>query len=91
MAGIYQRANPDYTEQVETVEIWQKLDDGSLGVDVWVYDPPALLEPWYVTQNYPKLSDPDLRIRYWDCGENPNNRVFQNEKGTTEFTDLEFK
>lgn len=86
MGGIYQRGNPDYTEQVETVEIWQKVDD-NLSVDVWVYDPPALAEPWYVKQTYGKLSDPDksLRIRYWNCSENPNNAVFQNKDGTTQF------
>jgi len=91
-SGIYQRSNPDYTDQVETVEIWQKTDDKTLGVDVWIYDPPALAEPWYVKQNYGKLSDPDkaLRISYWNCGENPNNSVFQNKDGTTEFKDLNF-
>jgi hypothetical protein len=91
-AGIYQRANPDYTDQVETVEIWQKSDDKTLSVDVWVYDPPALAEPWYVKHTYGKLSDPDksLRIRYWNCGENPNNAVFQNQEGTTQFRDLKF-
>ena len=50
MAGIYQRSNPDYTEQVETVEIWRKADEKTLTADVWVYDPPALAEPWYVKQ-----------------------------------------
>jgi hypothetical protein len=90
-AGIYQRGNPDYTDQVETVEIWQKTDDKTMGVDVWVYDPPALVEPWYVHQTYGKLSDPDIRIRYWHCGENPNNAVFQNKEGTTEFRKLDFR
>lgn len=92
-SGIYQRSNPDYTDQVETVEIWQKTDDKTLGVDVWVYDPPALAEPWYVKQNYGKLSNPDknLRIQYWNCGENPNNSVFQTKEGTTQFKDLKFK
>jgi hypothetical protein len=28
--GIYQRGNPDYTDQVETVEIWQKTDDRTM-------------------------------------------------------------
>jgi len=88
-AGIYQRGNPDYTDQVETVEIWQKADDKTMGVDVWVYDPPALAEPWYVHQTYGKLSDP-VRIQYWNCGENPNNAVFQNKAGTTEFRKLDF-
>jgi len=91
-AGIYQRSNPDYTNQVETVEIWKKMDDKTMGVDVWVYDPPALLEPWYVKQTYIKLDDPDrnLRIRYWNCGENPNNSVVQTKDGTTQFRSLNF-
>ncbi len=91
-AGIYQRRNPDYTDQVETVEIWQKRDDRTLDVDVWVYDPPALVEPWYTRQSYAKLNDHDktLRIRYWHCGENQNNAVFQTEGGTTQFQDFTF-
>jgi hypothetical protein len=91
-AGIYQRSNPDYTEQVETVEIWQKVDEKTLAVDVWVYDPPALIEPWYTKQSYAKLSDPDksLRIRYWHCGENQNNSVFETPDGATQFKDLTF-
>ena len=90
-AGIYQRGNPDYTDQVETVEIWQKTDDRTVGVDVWVYDPPALLEAWYAHHVYIKLLDPpDQRIRYWDCGENPNNAVVQTKDGTTAFRNLKF-
>lgn len=91
-SGMYQRGNPDYSEQVETVEIWEKKDDRTLGVDVWVYDPPALVEPWYVYHTYVKLTDPpDQRIRYWDCGENPNNSVVQTKDGTTEFRDLKYR
>ena len=91
-AGIYQRRNPDYTDQVETVEIWEKTGDRTIDVDVWVYDPPALVEPWYTKQSYAKLNDPDksLRIRYWHCGENQNNAVFQTEGGTTQFQDFTF-
>ena len=90
--GIYQRSQPDYTDQVETVEIWQKADDKTLAVDVWVYDPPALVEPWYVRQTYQKLSDPDrsLRIRYWDCAENQNNSVYQTSDGSTQFKNFTF-
>jgi hypothetical protein len=71
-SGIYQRAHPDYTDQVETVEIWYKADDKTVRADVWVYDPPALVEPWFTRQSYLKLDDADrsLRIRYWNCGEN---------------------
>ena len=91
-AGIYQRSNPDYTDQVETVEIWQKVSDTTIEVDVWVYDPPALVEPWYTRQSYARLSDPDknLRIRYWNCGENQNNTVIQTQEGATAFKDLTF-
>ena len=86
-AGIYQRSQPDYTDQVETVEIWQRPDDKSVGADVWVYDPPSLLEPWYTQQSYTKLdnSDKSLRIRYWNCGENENNSVEQAKNGATQF------
>jgi hypothetical protein len=90
--GIYQRQNPDYTDQVETVEIWRKADPKLIEVDVWVYDPPALVEPWYTKQAYAKLDDPDkaLRIRYWHCGENQNNAVFQTQEGSTQFRDFTF-
>jgi hypothetical protein len=91
-SGIYQRSHPDYTDQVETVEIWYKVDDKTLRADVWVYDPPALSEPWFTRQSYLKLDDPDrnLRIRYWNCGENQNNTVFQTQEGSTQFQDLTF-
>jgi hypothetical protein len=91
-SGIYQRSHPDYSDQVETVEIWQKTDEKTLTTDVWVYDPPALTEPWYVKQSYVKLTDPDksLRIRYWHCGENQNNAVVQTKEGSTEFQGFTF-
>jgi hypothetical protein len=90
--GMYQRQDPEYTEQVETVEIWRKADDMTIAADVWVYDPPALAEPWFVQQRYGKLSDPDrtLRIRYWNCTENQNNAVQQTEDGTTQFKGFDF-
>jgi hypothetical protein len=91
-AGIYQRRNPDYTDQVETVEIWQKVNPKLIEVDVWVYDPPALVEPWYTKQSYAKLDDQNktLRIRYWHCGENQNNAVVETERGGTQFRDFTF-
>jgi hypothetical protein len=91
-AGIYQRSQPDYTDQVETVEIWHKADARTLRADVWVYDPPALQEPWVVRQSYVKLDDPDksLRIRYWNCGENENNSVVQTKEGATQFRGFTF-
>jgi hypothetical protein len=90
--GIYQRRNPDYTNQVETVEIWQKTSATLIEVDVWVYDPPALVEPWYTKQSYSKVDDQDrnLRIRYWHCGENQNNAVDRTEGGGTQFQRFTF-
>ena len=92
MSGQYTRSQPDYTEEIETVEIWQKLDERRLAVDIWVYDPPALLEPWYSRHVYYKVDNPDhsLRIRYWHCQENPNNAVHQTEDGASQFTDFNF-
>ncbi len=92
-AGIYQRRNPDYTDQVETVEIWQKVNPKLIEVDVWVYDPPALVEPWYTKQSYAKLDDQDktLRIRYWHCGENQNNAVAETDAGGTQFKQFTFE
>lgn len=92
MAGQYQRAHPDHTDQLETVEIWQQVDDRNIEVDVWIYDPPALSEPWHTRQTYTKLTDPEkrLRLRYWHCGENQNNETYTTEEGATQFTDFTF-
>jgi hypothetical protein len=91
-AGQYQRIQPFYTEQVETVEIWQKTDPTTMVVDVWSFDPPALTEPWYTRQVYKQLSNDDksLRIRYWNCGENQNNTVEKTNTGTSDFSNFTF-
>jgi hypothetical protein len=91
-AGQYQRIQPSYTEQVETVEIWQKTDADTIAVDVWSFDPPALAEPWYTRQVFKRLSNDDnsLRIRYWHCGENENNAVEKTDEGTSDFSNFTF-
>jgi hypothetical protein len=91
-SGQYQRTQPEYSEQVETVEIWEKIDDKTLLAHVWVYDPPSLAQPWYSKHTYLKLTNDDksLRIRYWDCGENQNNNVIQTENGSSQFRDFTF-
>ena len=90
--GEYTRGQPDHSDQVEVVEIWEKVDEDSIVVDVWVYDPPVLVEPWYVRQHYEKLSNDDgsLRIHYWHCFENQNNDVFETDQGGTDFVDFDF-
>jgi hypothetical protein len=91
-AGQYQRVQPEYSDQVETVEIWEKIDERHMVVHVWVYDPPSLVEPWYVKETYTKLADADreLRIRYWDCRENQNNDVIKTDTGSSQFRDFTF-
>lgn len=91
-AGQYQRIQPEYTNQIEVVEIWQKTDDDTMQVDVWCYDPPALKTPWYVRQTYKKLKNDDdfLRIRYWNFNENQNNTVIKDEAGASDFKDFTF-
>ena len=92
MAGQYQRYEPDHSDQVETVEIWEKVNDTDIEVSVWIFDPPALAEPWFVKQYYSRLANPDkfLRIRYWYCSENQNNDVIRTEEGTSQFRDFDF-
>ena len=91
-SGQYQRIQPEYSEQVETVEIWEKIDDETIVADVWVYDPPNLAEPWYARHTYKKLTNDDhyLRIRYWDFTESQNNAITLTEEGSSDFTDFDF-
>ncbi len=91
-AGIYHRNDPQYSESLETVEVWRKTDPTTVQVDVWLYDPVTLEEPWYVQQTYKQLPNADgyLRIGYWHCGENPNNAVEQTDDGTSQFSDFTF-
>jgi len=91
-AGIYHRNDPQYSESLETVEVWRKTDPTTVQVDVWLYDPVTLEEPWYVQQTYKQVPNPDgyLRIGYWHCGENPNNAVEQTDDGTSQFSNFTF-
>jgi hypothetical protein len=91
-AGIFHRSDPTYSDSLETVEVWRKSDPTTVVVDVWVYDPVTLEEPWYVLQTYKQVPNPDgsLRIGYWHCGENPNNVVEKTAEGTSQFSDFTF-
>jgi hypothetical protein len=83
MAGQYQRSQPDYSDQVETVERWRKTDANTIEADVTIYDPPSLVRPWHVVQRYARVTTPNLRIRSWVCEENANNEVVQTKDGAT--------
>ena len=91
MGHMYERAQGFYTDEAETVEIWEEVDDRTIVGHVWMYDPPALLEPWYTRQSYTKLTDQDTnRLRHWACKGNPNNDVVETEEGGSQFSDFDF-
>lgn len=92
-AGQYQRGTqPDYSDQVEVVERWRKVNGILLEADFWVFDPVNLVEPWYSRQSWIELANDDtlLRIRYWWCGENVNNDIIILEDGTSQFSEFDF-
>lgn len=90
--GMYQRGQPDYTDQIELVEIMQKLDERTMVAHIWAFDPVVLEEPWYTKKTYIRLTDPDkvLRIHFWYCFDNQNNDVEEQDDGSTTFTDFSF-
>src|ERR1051326_1196065 len=53
--AIYTRSHPDYSDETETVEIWQQISPTAIEAKVWVYDPVNLLEPWYVRHTSTKV------------------------------------
>jgi hypothetical protein len=90
--AIYTRSHPDYSDETETVEIWQQISPTAIEAKVWVYDPVNLLEPWYVRHTYTKVPnlDKQVRIRYWNCTENQNNVVVQTKEGGSTFANFTF-
>jgi hypothetical protein len=86
------RNQPDQSEQMETVEIWQKTDARTIEANVWIYDPTLYREPWYLTRRYTQVANPDksIRMNYWHCGENPNNEVYKTPDGGTQYRDFTF-
>ena len=51
-AGIYQRRIPTTPIRSRRSRSGRRPTDKLIEVDVWVYDPPALVEPWYTKQSY---------------------------------------
>jgi len=86
------RNQPAQSEQMETVEIWQKAGASTVEADVWIYDPALYTAPWYMKRRYSQVANADnsLRIRYWNCNENPNNDVVKTPDGSTNYKDFIF-
>jgi hypothetical protein len=91
-AAIFHRNDPTYSDELETVEVWRKVDPTTITADVWAYDPVTLTQPWYTLQTYKQVSNDDrsLRVDYWNCHENPNNTVIQTDQGTSQFGEFTF-
>lgn len=86
------RNQPTQSDKMETVEIWQKINPTTIKADVWIYDPTLYMEPWYMERRYSQVPNEDksLRIRYWNCNENPNNDVVKTPDGSTNYKDFTF-
>ena len=86
------RNQPLQSENMETVEIWERVDANTIAIDVWLFDPRLYLEAWYVQRMYTLVSNTDkaLRIRYWDCSENSNNDVTKTPDGATGYKGFTF-
>lgn len=83
-AGMYQRLEPDFSEQVSTVERLRKVDNDTIEDIVTIYDPEALVKPWHVRHVYSRVKEPkDLRINHWSCEE--NNNVVKTSEGSSDF------
>jgi hypothetical protein len=91
-AGRYQRREPEYSDAVQVVEVWRKVNATTLVAFVWTYDSATLQEPWFTRQYYTKdpNSDKAFRIDYYDCVGAPNTRVIKTKEGSSTFEDLNF-
>lgn len=92
IAHIYERAQGEYTDQVEGIEVWRKVNETTIVANVWIYDPPALAEPWYTRQGFTMISNADrsLRINNWYCKGNSNNEVYETKEGGSQHADFTF-
>lgn len=90
--NIFHRNDPRHSDQIEVVEVWEKVNADTIYVDTWSYDPVTLETPWYTRHTYRKLSNPDnaIRIGYWHCNENENNVVVETEEGSSQFGEFTF-
>jgi hypothetical protein len=86
------RNQPEQSEKMETVEIWEKLDARTIVTDAWIYDSAIYQQPWYLQRRYSQVANEDklLRMNYWHCGENPNNEVYKTPDGNTQYRDFSF-
>jgi hypothetical protein len=86
------RNQPTQSEQMEAVEIMEKINANTMVIDEWLFDPRLYLEPWYMRRLLGLVPNPDksVRVRYWDCSENSNNDVDKTPEGDTYYKSFDF-
>lgn len=82
-AGEYQRGQPDYSFKTSLVERWRPLDADTIRVEVTVYDPDSLLEPYKSSFTYKRMKDPDLWVNFSSCEQ--GNNAYRTPEGATSF------
>lgn len=82
-AGQYQRGQPDYSFKTSTVERWRRMDANTIKVDITVYDPASLLEPYKAAFTYTKVNDPDTWVNFTSC--ETGNNVIRTPDGNTTY------
>ncbi len=73
--GTWNRGEPHYSDQTETVELIRKNAQGLLEARMTVYDPVNLQKPWHLifgSQKVDLTKTPDMRIHHFACTENNN-------------------
>jgi hypothetical protein len=80
-AGQYQRLQPDFSDQISTVERMRKIGPDQIEDIVDVYDPASLTRAWHVRHLYGRVKTPNLRINHWSCEE--NNNTVKTDNGST--------
>jgi hypothetical protein len=78
----YNRQQPDYSDQLSSVERIRLTDHNNMEDDITVWDPESLKKPWHVIEHWKRVTTPGLRIDTWSCEENSN--VSKNADGTTQ-------
>ena len=86
------RNQPTQSDKMETVEIWQKStrrpSRPTCGFSIRRCTPSRGTSSG--VYNQVPNADKSLRIRYWNCNENPNNDVIKTPDGSTNYKDFTF-
>jgi hypothetical protein len=80
----YQRDGPTQSGQISTVEQWRMVSPDTVVLQLTVYDPEVLTQPWRIAPRFYKraiLNGQEMRPDYYNCAGSP---VVRNADGTTQ-------